>query len=97
MGYPSVFPTGTTIYYPEKCWSGYTVFPAFGAGVTLIDMNGHVVKQLPDLEGFPTKVLPGGYFMGSTGRRNRKYGYQDQLDLVQVDWMPNMNLSKMGV
>ena len=24
---PSVFP-GTTIYYPEKCWNGYTLFQA---------------------------------------------------------------------
>jgi hypothetical protein len=53
-------------------------------------MNGRVVKQLPGLEGFPTKVLPGGYFMASTGRRNPKYGYQDQLDLVQVDWDGNI-------
>ena len=25
-GAPSVYPTGTTIYDPEKTWSGYTVF-----------------------------------------------------------------------
>ena len=24
--FPSVFPHGTTIYKPEKCWNGYTVF-----------------------------------------------------------------------
>ena len=23
---PSVYPTGTTIYHPDKAWSGYTVF-----------------------------------------------------------------------
>lgn len=23
---PTVYPTGTTIYYPEKCWNGYTLF-----------------------------------------------------------------------
>ena len=90
MGYPSVFPTSTTIYYPDKCWNGYTVFPAHDVGATMIDMNGHVVKQIPDLHGFPTKVLPGGFFMGNTGRRNPKYGYQDGLDLVQVDWNGNI-------
>ena len=28
--------------------------------------------------------------MGSRGRRNVKYGYQDQVDLVQVDWEGNI-------
>lgn len=23
MGYPSVFPTGVTVYNPERAWSGY--------------------------------------------------------------------------
>ena len=27
MGQPSVFPHGTTIYNPEKCWNGYTIVP----------------------------------------------------------------------
>jgi len=25
FSYPSVYPTGTTIYKPEKCWNGYTI------------------------------------------------------------------------
>ena len=90
MGYPSVYPTGTTIYEPEKCWNGYTVFPAKDAGAALIDMNGNTVKLWKGLEGFPAKLLPGGYVMGSTGARNPKYGYQDLLDLVQVDWEGNI-------
>ena len=28
MAYPNVYPTGTTIYDPEKCWNGYTIFQA---------------------------------------------------------------------
>ncbi|MCP4753716.1 MAG: thioredoxin [Proteobacteria bacterium] len=90
MGFPSVYPTGTTIYEPGKCWNGYTVFPAHDVGATLVDMNGNVVKQIPGLSGFPTKVLPGGFIMGSTGERNPKYGFQDELDLVQVDWDGNI-------
>lgn len=87
----SVFPTGTTIYEPSKCWNGYTVFPAsmFNAddiGAVLIDMNGNVVNQWKGLDGMPNKMLPGGFIMGSTGCRNQKYGFQDQLDLAQVDW-----------
>jgi len=88
---PTVYPTGTTIYNPEKCWNGYTLFQASlhqarGAGAILVDMNGNVVNQWRGFDGFPNKLLPGGYLMGSTGTRNFKYGFQDMLDLVQVDW-----------
>ena len=91
-----VFPTGTTIYDPEKCWSGYTIFPTAirsveeGAGTILVDMNGNVANQWKRVDGFPSKMLPGGYVLGSTGRRNPEYGMQDMLDLVQVDWDGNV-------
>ena len=32
MAIPSIFPTGTTIYKPEKCWNGYTLFHEIGKG-----------------------------------------------------------------
>ena len=88
---PTVYPTGTTIYDPEKCWNGYTLFQAElhrknGFGAVLIDMNGNVVNRWKGLDGMPNKMLPGGVIIGSTGVRNFKYGYQDMLDLVQVDW-----------
>ncbi len=73
--FPSVFPHGTTIYKPEKCWNGYTVFgvETAGQGCVLIDMNGNVVhewKNVSELE-HPSKLLRGGYIMGAT-RRSRK-------------------------
>lgn len=91
----NVFPTGTTIYDPENCWSGYTIFQARmfenkSSVAVLIDMNGNVVNQWKGLDGIPNKMLPGGYVMGNTGSRNQKYGFQDQLDLVQVDWDGNI-------
>jgi len=82
----SVYPTGTTIYNPERSWNGYTIFQARDIGSTLIDMNGNVVNQWKGLHGFPNKMLPGGYVIGSTGIRSDKYGYQDYMDLVQADW-----------
>ena len=85
MGYPSIYPTGVTIYNKEKAYSGYTIFPS-AKGALLIDMNGNEVKLWAGLGGFPNKILPGGYVMGTTGARGGKYAYQDQLDLVQVDW-----------
>ena len=66
--FPSVYPTGTTIYKPEKTWSGYTVYRSYARKSTvLIDMNGNIVKEWKGIEGFPSKLLPGGYVMGSTG------------------------------
>ena len=90
MGNPSVHPTGTIIYKPEKCYNGYTLFPAVEHGATLIDMNGGVVNHWHDLQGFPNKLLPGGQVFGSLGERSNQYGWQDQLDLVQVDWDGNI-------
>ena len=86
MGQPFVHPTGVTIYDPEKCWNGYTLMPVRDVGAVLIDMNGNVVKVWKDLQGFPNKLLPGGYCMGSLGIRHSDFSYQDQTDLAQVDW-----------
>ncbi len=46
LTYQSVFPTGTTVFHPDKAWSGYTVFQIenggdTAAGPALIDMNGN--------------------------------------------------------
>ena len=90
MGYPSVYPTGTTIYNPEKCWNGYTVFGAKDRGTALIDMNGNVVRLWEGLKCYHPRIFPGGYVMGNTGGRNPKYAYQDQKDLVQVDFDGNI-------
>ena len=53
-------------------------------------MNGNEVNLWAGLGGFPNKILPGGYVMGTTGERGGKYAYQDQLDLVQVDYDGNI-------
>ncbi|MFV0439550.1 MAG: aryl-sulfate sulfotransferase [Desulfopila sp.] len=90
MSYPSIYPTGTTIYKPEKCCGGYTIFQAKEVGALLIDMNGAEVNLWSNLHGFPNKILPGGYVMGHLAERNNKYGMQDQTDLVQVDWDGNV-------
>ena len=89
---PTVYPTGTTLYNPGKCWNGFTVFQANEVGATVIDMNGTVINQWRGLaaEFSPKKVLPGGYVMGTTGIRNPKYGFQDAVDVVQVDWDGNI-------
>jgi hypothetical protein len=90
MAYPTIFPTGTTIYDPSKCWSGYTIFQAKETGACLVDMNGAVVRLWKGLHGLPNSILPGGYVMGSTGERPAQYGYQDLRDLVQIDFDGNV-------
>lgn len=90
MAYPTIYPTGTTIYNPDKCYNGFTIFQAKETGACLIDMNGATVQLWKGLQGLPNTILPGGFVMGSTGERPSKYGYQDLRDLVQVDWEGNI-------
>jgi hypothetical protein len=85
MTYPSIYPTGTTIYNPEKCWNGYTIFQAKEVGALLIDMNGGEVQLWKGFHGMPNRLLPEGHLIGSSGERNTAYGMQDYVDLVQVD------------
>lgn len=90
MGRPSIYPTGTTVYMPEKCWNGYTLFEAPGRGIFLINMNGKVVRFWNGLQGFPAKILPGGSVIGQRGERDSSVSYQDKVDLVQCDWDGNV-------
>ncbi len=84
---PSVYPTGTTIYHPDRTWSGYTVFiTPESEGVVVIDMNGRVVKQWTGLSGVaggPARVLPGGFVVAGTGGGAPN---QESVALVQLDW-----------
>lgn len=86
MTYPSVYPTGATLYDPDKAFNGYTVFQAKELGCLVVDMNGGEVKLWRGLHGFPNKLLPGGQVLGHSGERNTRYGMQDYRDLIQVDW-----------
>ena len=90
MGRPNVYPTGTTVYYPDECWNGYTLFSAPGLGVNLINMNGKVVRHWKDMYGFPPKFLPGGHMIASRATRPAANGYQDQEDLTMVDMDGNI-------
>jgi hypothetical protein len=86
----SVYPTGTTIYDPEKCWNGYTLFGGAG-GVRIVDMNGNTANLWEGLAGHPVKMLPGGHVIGSSGRQaGDKLVPWDNSDLIQVDWDGNI-------
>ncbi|HJO37562.1 MAG: aryl-sulfate sulfotransferase [Vicinamibacterales bacterium] len=87
LTYPSVYPTGTTIFDPDRAWSGYTVFDTPGDGGTaLVDMNGNLVKRWTEVAAVPgpARVLPGGDVVGGATRRGRPY--QETPALIQVNW-----------
>jgi hypothetical protein len=81
---PSVYPTGTTIYKPDKTWNGYTVLNATGSsGAAVIDMNGTELKRWEEMRGYPPRVLPGGYIMGGLGTRRP---HLETVTFAQLDW-----------
>jgi hypothetical protein len=68
---PTVYPTGTTIYEPDKAWNGFTVLSPLGTpAVIVVDMNGRVVKRWDGFDlvsGGPARVLPGGVVIAPQG------------------------------
>ena len=81
----SVYPTGTTIYQPDKTWSGFTLLDAAdGDGAVLIDMNGNIVRRWPELAGMgPFHMFPDGYVMGGSEYRAP---YQESIALIEYNW-----------
>src|SRR5512138_1641592 len=83
----SVYPTGTTIYDPDRAWSGYTVLsPLQTQAVLVIDMNGTVVKRWDGFNnsaGGPARVLPGGFVVSASGARPP---HQESTDLIERDF-----------
>jgi hypothetical protein len=72
---PSVYPTATTIYKPGKCFNWFTILA--GEDGRVIDMNGNLVKTWPGVNGFPSKIYPGGYI--GTQTTGWPDGGQDQI------------------
>lgn len=87
----SVYPTGTTIYNPERTWNGYTVLSPLGTqAVLVIDMNGNIVKRWDgyvNSAGGPARVLPDGGVMAASGARPP---HQESLELIQRDFEGNV-------
>ena len=87
----SVYPTGTTIYDPDRAWNGFTVLsPLAGPAVLVIDMNGNVLKRwegFNDSAGGPARILPGGFVVAASGARPP---HQESLELVERDFAGNV-------
>jgi outer membrane protein assembly factor BamB len=88
---PTVYPTGTTIYDPDRSWNGYTVLTPLGEqAAVVIDMNGNVVKSWEGFQnsaGGPVRILPGGHVIAATGANPPK---QESLELLQLDFDGNV-------
>ena len=89
-GAPSVYPTGTTTYDPDRAWSGYTVLSPLGEqAAVVIDMNGNVVKRWEGFNnsaGGPARILPGGQVIGAVGSQPG----QESVALEQRDFDGNL-------
>jgi len=85
-----VFPTGTTLYKPEKCFNGLTIYPSKkeGVGAVLIDMNGNTLRTWPKYTNFMVNMLPGGSVLGGqTGRVHDHYEHANGADdVIQEAW-----------
>jgi hypothetical protein len=53
---PSVFPTGVTVYKPDKAYNCFILFDGRDQKSYLIDMNGHDVKTW-NYTGFPSEMI----------------------------------------
>ena len=84
--HPSVYPMGTTIYKPDKCWNGFTILSA-DKGL-LIDMNGNLVHLWKGKLHHPNKVYPGGYLLSATSPW--KHGRQDAIQIQIRDFNDNV-------
>lgn len=84
MGRPSVFPTGVTIYDKERAYNGYTLYHS-GLGVTLVDMNGRVVRVWDGIQN-TMEPLGGGHMLGAQGNVPAIPGRGSHQKVVIVDW-----------
>jgi hypothetical protein len=70
---PTVYPTGTTIYDPQRTWNGYTILITNkNDGAVLIDMNGRTVNQWTSYSGSaggPARILPCGTVVAGEGEQ----------------------------
>ena len=87
----TVYKLGVTIYDPDKCFNGYTLFPyPFLSKVLLIDMNGNKVRDW-DLRAIRVKLLENGNIITVARKRGRDSGWKTGRNSIQeLDWGGNL-------
>lgn len=88
---PSIFPTGTTIYNPDKTYNSYVLYDGRDGRSFLIDMNGNFVHTWP-YTGFPVEMIDPEINDGERGhiicqKEPEIYSCEN---LLIVDWDANI-------
>ncbi|GHB12029.1 aryl-sulfate sulfotransferase [Salinicola rhizosphaerae] len=99
---PSSFPTGTTVYDPDRAYNGFVLFPGNDGKTHLIDMNGNQVHEW-DYESFPPVPLSADQAGGEKGHLLVQLARADKLpehaspgngltnaSVGEVDWDGNV-------
>jgi hypothetical protein len=88
---PSVFPTGVTIYDPEKAYNCYVLFDGRDDRGHLIDMNGNVVKSYP-YSGWPIEMIDPAQHDGKQGHvlgQKEPDAFNNE-NVIEMDWDGNI-------
>ncbi len=93
LAFPSVFPTGTTIYDPAKAYNSYVLFSSPDRKTHLIDLDGNEVHQWPYF-GFPPLLLAPDLAGGKRGNlivhlvdgEGQWNGIFNNKTIGEVDW-----------
>lgn len=78
-----VYPTGTVIYQPEKCFRGLNLVSTAKSGALVVDMNGRELKRYL-VNPMPAKMLPGGNIIATNAFRSSDFGVSDGLKLIEI-------------
>jgi hypothetical protein len=84
---PSVFPTGVTLYDPDKAYNSYVLFDGRDNRSYLIDMNGRDVKTW-GYSGFPVEMIDPALAGGERGRilaQKEPDNYANKT-IIELDW-----------
>ena len=94
---PTIYPTGTTIYDPEKAWNSYVLYASPIGKTHLIDMAGNEVHRW-ELAGFPSELIDPSINGGKKGHllvqtKNKAGmwgGIFSNIEIGEVDWDGNI-------
>ena len=78
FAFPTVYPTGTTIYKPDQSWNSYILVPRARHErpvVYLMDMNGNVVHEWKNIKASRTRLLPNGNLLTYSGATILEYDW----------------------
>ena len=90
---PRVFPTGVTVYDPERAYNSYVCFSALDGATHLIDMDGHEVHRWPHV-GLPGEVIDpkliggerGHVFLQLSNGPDKRGGILSNATVGELDW-----------